>query len=211
MSDDMTRELRNSFGDGQQLLNALASLDPLDGQPCTEDCPDCARAQPEETDESDETVRPSAALAAEITAVEAHLGRIDTKAGLLLGLTGAAATAVPVLTAGAHLPTLGTFAAMSADCTFVAAATLLALAIRPRLVMRSRRPHGFMRWAGATINEILFDVDNAQYPRGQAARLADLSAAAVGKYRQIRIAVDLALAGLGWVAVTALTALISAN
>ncbi len=209
MSDDMTRKLRDSFGDGQQLLNALAAVDSLDGRPCDEDCPDCARAQPDETEESDEPEGPSAALTAEITAVEAHLGRIDTKAGLLLGLTGAAATAVPVLTAGAHLPTLGIFAAMSAVCTFTAAATLLALAIRPRLVMRSRRPHGFMRWAGGTINEILADVGAGQFPGAQAARLADLSAAAVGKYRQIRIAVDLALAGLGWVVVTALTALIA--
>ncbi len=43
------------------------------------------------------------AVEAEVAAVEAQLGRIDTKAGLL-GLTGAASTATPLYVTGAHLP-----------------------------------------------------------------------------------------------------------
>lgn len=144
-------------------------------------------------------------MAAEVAAVEVQLGRIDTKAGLLLGLTGAAATAAPLYVTGAGLPLAAAVFAWLGVAAFVASAASLALAIRPVLNMKSREPHGLVLYARASVTQIIADVARANSLEALAGKLAGLSTAANSKYRKIRTAVDLALVGLGLTVLTAIT------
>ena len=151
-------------------------------------------------------VAPVDTLRLEITAVELQLARIDTKAGLLLGLTGAASTAGPVVVTGAHLAAPAAVVAWLAVAAFVTAAAMLALAVRPMLGTRSQTPHGFARYAGAEPQQILAELDAGQAPAALAGRLSDLAATADAKYRRIRVAVDVVLAGIGCAVLAALVA-----
>jgi hypothetical protein len=142
-----------------------------------------------------------AGLDAELAGVEAHLGRVDAKAGLLLGLAGAGATAGLAVLPAARLPVPAAIVGYTAVALFVAAAGVLAAAVRPNLSAgRGRRPYGFARYATLTGSDVLADVLAAVAAGRSCAALADrlvaLSALAASKYRRIRIAVDLMLTGL---------------
>lgn len=145
-------------------------------------------------------------LRLEITAVEAQLARIDTKAGLLLGLTVAASTAGPVVITNMRPDAAAAAVAWVAVAAFAAAAATLALTVRPMLGTRSRSPHGFSSYAGRSPQEILAGLDAGHTPLALATRLTDLSTMAVTKYRRIRMAVDVVLVGI----VSAITAAIVA-
>jgi hypothetical protein len=148
-------------------------------------------------------------LAAEITAAESQLARVDQKAGLLLGLTGAAAVGGPAVVTGLKLATAPAVPAWVAVAAFAVAAATVATAVRPQLATRTGRRHGFPRYAGQPAAALLADLDQAASPESQAARLSDLSAVVVAKYRRIRLAVDLILGGIGCGAVAAIVAAIT--
>lgn len=152
------------------------------------------------------TATATAVLDVEIADVETQLGRIDVKAGLLLGLTGAAATAGPVVITGAHLPEVAAAAAWTAVVAFTHAAVSLAVAVRPALVTRSRTPYGFMRYAGRPVETILAELGEVRSPQMLARRLADVAAATAAKYRRIRLAVDVLLLGIACALAAALLA-----
>lgn len=145
---------------------------------------------------------------AEIAAVEAQLGRIDAKAGLLLGLSGAGATAGPVVIPGAHLTVPAAPAAWLAVAALATAAALLALAVRPALTVASGTPSGFLRYASQAPAVVLAELADPDAPDRLAAHLVDLAAIAARKYRRIRLAVDVMLVGIGSAALAALLTLV---
>lgn len=145
---------------------------------------------------------------AEITAMEAQLGRIDAKAGLLLGLSGAGATAGPVVIPGAGLTMLAAPVAWFAVAALAAAAVLLALAVRPNLTVASGTPSGFLRYAGQKPAVVLAELADPAAPSRLAAHLVDLAEITHRKYRRIRLAVDAMVTGIGAAALAALLTLI---
>ncbi|MFE0532036.1 Pycsar system effector family protein [Micromonospora parva] len=146
-------------------------------------------------------------LRAEIASVETQLGRVDAKAGLLLGLSGAGATAGPVVVPSAHLAMPSALAAWMAVAALTAAAALLALAVRPTLAVASGNPSGFLRYAAQAPARVLAELADRRTADRLAAHLVDLAAITARKYRRIRLAVDAMLAGIGCAAVAALLAL----
>ncbi|MEU4164539.1 Pycsar system effector family protein [Actinoplanes sp. NPDC026670] len=149
----------------------------------------------------------SSALDAALTHVRAELGRADTKAGTLLALAGTALTVLLALLARTTLPGLAVAAGWLTAAVVATAAAHLALAIRPNLT----GDHGIVRYARrdwATVNNEFTRLDAAWIARAAhesrgAEALVALSRSAVAKYRRIRIAVDLLLAGLAGIALTA--------
>lgn len=129
-------------------------------------------------------------VAAELAAVDAQLGRVDTKASVLLGVAGAATTvaisALPTV-AGAALAT-----AVGAVLAFAAATTALIVAVRPTLKASTR--YGFVAYSqrGALPQALAAAVDPDQCIE----RLIGMFKLVLGKYRRIRVAVDLLVAGL---------------
>jgi hypothetical protein len=154
-----------------------------------------------------------AALDAELSAVEAHLSRIDAKAGLLLGLAGAGATAGLAVLPAAGIPAVAAVAGYAAVALFVAAAGVLAVAVRPTLSAgRGRGAYGFARYATLTgpdvLADVLAEVGAGRTCHGLADRLVALSRLAASKYRRIRVAVDLMLTGLAVAVVASVLALV---
>jgi hypothetical protein len=139
-------------------------------------------------------------LEAELATAETHLARADTKAEVLLTLTGAGATAGLAVLPAAHLPLSATVAGYVAVALLVAAAGILAVAVRPELSAGpGRRVYGVAYYAtltAQTADDVLNEVDAGRRSTALADRLVALSALAVGKYRRIRLAVDVMLAGL---------------
>lgn len=147
----------------------------------------------------------SSRLAEEITDVRGELLRVDGKASTLLALAGAALTVVLAMLGRTTLPTPAAVAGWSAALLIGAGVALLATAVRPALNGR----HGFVRHGAAPdTNAILeqFTTDPADPTRTQRERAEQLRwmAMAVGrKYRRVRLAVDLLLAGVAAAALTA--------
>lgn len=146
-------------------------------------------------------------IRAEITAVEAQLGRIDAKAGLLLGLSGAGATAGPVVIPAAHLTMPAAPVAWFAVAALAVAAALLALAVRPNLTTASGTPSGFLRYVGQSPAVVLAELADPTTDR-LAGHLVDLAEITCTKYRRIRLAVDAMLTGIGAAALAALLTLV---
>lgn len=138
-------------------------------------------------------------LGAELDAVDAHLSRIDVKAGLLLGLAGAGAAAGLAVIAGAGVGGLAAVLAAVAVAAFAAAAVVAVRAVRPALRMAGDRGrvHGFPRYAGRPAEVIVADLERSAWsPRARAERLSDLAGLAARKYRLLGAAVDLICAGI---------------
>jgi hypothetical protein len=134
-------------------------------------------------------------LAHEVEAVEAHHGRADLKAGLLLGLNGAAAGALVVAsTGGAHLRTAVAIPVGLSVAAFAVAAGLLTMAVRP--AVRAARPYGFALYATLALEAIPGAVRAEQSPEALQRRLQVVSRAVASKYRRIRLACDASLIGL---------------
>jgi Pycsar effector protein len=130
--------------------------------------------------------------------VRAELVRVDAKASTLLAVTGVALSAGLAILGRSRLPLLATISGWVATAAVAASVALLAIAIRPRLGGGS----GFMHYAGATPQELL-DADLAV----TAEQLIWMARLTRTKYRCLRWAVDLILAGL---AATAATAILTA-
>jgi hypothetical protein len=140
-------------------------------------------------------------LASELAAVRGELARIDSKCATLAALTGAAA----VYAAGqaGRGPVAARAATALAGLVFGASVLVLLLTVlRPRL-----GTSGFCRWARLSADEIRGGWrDAAEGVTGQrtahaadaqdAETLRALSVIAVTKYRRLRLAVDLAAAGV---------------
>ena len=124
--------------------------------------------------------------------VRGELSRVDAKAATLLALVGAALAVVASTLTGWHglaVPVL-MVAWIGAGCLGVATVLLLA-ALRPRLAGN----YGFVVYAKTTPTALferfanLADLD-------QAHEVVGLSTLALAKFRRLRYAVDLTLAGL---------------
>lgn len=137
--------------------------------------------------------------------VRAELARVDTKASTLLTLAGTALTVGLAVLARAGLPSAAAFTGWVTVSVIGAAVAVLAAAVRPAL----RGDYGFMRYAHTTAGDVMTEFADA----GQARRCAVdahglvwLSKATHRKYRRVRTAVDLLMAGLAGTAVTAVLA-----
>jgi alpha-beta hydrolase superfamily lysophospholipase len=135
-------------------------------------------------------------LTVEITAVHDELRKGDAKAFGLLALFGATLAGVIALTRTA-VSTPAVVLLHLAALPIGAALVALLLTIRPNIGVAD----GFLRWAAyhrdptAVVADLAADPTPA--PHVLAARLVRLSVLAVGKYRRVRLAVHLLLAGLG--------------
>jgi len=137
---------------------------------------------------------PAQVVTGELAAVRGELTRVDGKCGTLAALAGAAAA----YAAGqaSHGPAVVRFAVALAGVIFGAAVLVLLLTVvRPRL-----GPGGFCCWDTLNATEIQSRVRET-LAQGQADADATellhvLSVIAVTKYRRLRLAADLAAAGV---------------
>lgn len=128
-------------------------------------------------------------LAAEVDAVRGELAKADGKCGVLAALAGTAA--VVAASQVPHGPVLAQ-AALAASAALLAAATVLTLrALRPRYRLGTA---GWCRWCLLTADEIRAAAVAGE--ADQAGMLADLSRMARAKYGTVRVAADLAVAGV---------------
>ncbi|SCL39216.1 hypothetical protein GA0074692_5283 [Micromonospora pallida] len=140
------------------------------------------------------------------TEVRAELVRVDSKASTLMAVAGAAVTVGVAVLARADLPALAMAAGVVTVALVGTAVALLACAVRPSL----GGSHGLVHYATAVPGDLMTEatapplVTTAE----QARHLVWLSRTAMRKYRRVRLAVDLLVAGLVGTAVTALLALI---
>jgi hypothetical protein len=134
--------------------------------------------------------------------VRAELARVDSKAGTLLALSGTTLSIVLAVLARTHLPVAAAVAGWLTAALVGAAVAVLAAAIRPNL----DGDHGFVHYSRITRAELSIEFA-ALDDWGRQAMLVDtlgqLSRAAYVKYRRVQVAVDLLLAGLVGIAVTA--------
>jgi len=131
-------------------------------------------------------------LAREAGAVRDEIGRADAKCGVLSALTGAAA--VFAVSQAAHGPAIAQGALAVSGLVLAAATTLALWALRPRLGSA-----GWCRWSLLTATEIRAAAEAGNVD--QAAVVGDLSRIARLKYARVRLAVDLAMAGLAVLAI----------
>jgi hypothetical protein len=142
------------------------------------------------------------------THVRAELSRVDAKAGMLLTLSGTALTVLLALLARTRLPLAAVATGWFTAAVVAAAVVALALAIRPRLA----GSHGFVRYARSNPAAVRDEFRRlhagdwnaaCENERREVDALVAFSRLAAGKYRRVRLAVDLLLAGLAGVTVTA--------
>ncbi|MFE2473141.1 Pycsar system effector family protein [Streptomyces mirabilis] len=131
-----------------------------------------------------------------LATVANELARTDGKASLLLAFNGAVLAGLASV-ADHQLPTAAKAFAAAAVLALATAAVLLLLVVRPRLHGRDRA--SFPYWARLDEDEIRACLQGDT----RAARLRVLSAIAIGKFRQLRHAVDLSLAALALLLVAA--------
>lgn len=138
--------------------------------------------------------------------VRAELVRVDSKASTLMAVAGVAVTVGVATLARADLPGPALAAGVVTVALVAAAVGLLACAVRPSL----NGGYGMVRYATTTPGDLMTEA--TADPLTVAAELAHslgwLSRTGVRKYRWVRTAVDLLLAGLTGTAVTALLAAI---
>jgi hypothetical protein len=132
-----------------------------------------------------------------IATLRGELARSDGKASLLLALTGAAALALVSLGAGGSLPAAAVAVGAVSAAAMLAATVVLLLAVRPHLAGR-----GWPSWPDLADAEL-----QAQLAEGQhVEEVRVLATSARTKFRRIRLAVDLVLVGLAFLAVAAVLA-----
>ncbi|MGZ3116061.1 Pycsar system effector family protein [Streptomyces sp. H62] len=118
--------------------------------------------------------------------VKAEITRTDTKTALLLAFVGAVLAGTFTVARDVPLTVPAIVAGSIGLALLVGAAGLLLWSVRPNLSGR----HGFPLWATLTAEEI-----DAAVATDLAADVAGLSRLAVAKFRCLRRAVDLTLAG----------------
>lgn len=140
------------------------------------------------------------------TEVRAELVRVDSKASTLMAVAGAALTVGVAVLARAGLPGVALAAGLVTVGLVGTAVALLACAVRPSL----GGGHGLVRYATALPGDLMTEAAAPPLLAAgeQAHHLVWLSRMAVCKYRRVRLAVDLLVAGLGGTAATAALALI---
>ncbi|MCA2219114.1 Pycsar system effector family protein [Jidongwangia harbinensis] len=142
-----------------------------------------------------------------LTDTNALLGRVDTKASMLLaGALTTVSVGVAVI-AKTRLPGLITAGAILTVALIAAAVLALITAVRPAL----RGNHSFMRWATApTPTALLTELDKTdrEHAAYQAQRLLSLSRTLHRKYQLVRLATDLMRAALTTATLTAALAAI---
>lgn len=141
-------------------------------------------------------------LDAAVRDTDAKITRTDSKASLLLAFDGVVLAAV----VGAHdtqLPLVARAFGIGAALALGAAAVLLLLVVRPRLSGNDRA--SFPHWARLKDDREVLAGLTADT---RAAQLRVLSRIALGKYVQLRWAIDLILASLALLAAAAGTALL---
>jgi hypothetical protein len=132
-----------------------------------------------------------------ITTLRGELARSDGKASLLLALTGAGLLALVTLGAGGSLPVAAVAVGAASAAAMLAATVVLLLAVRPHLAGR-----GWPSWPDLPEPEL-----HARLAEGQHMdEVRVLAASARTKFRRIRLAVDLVLVGLAFLAVAAVLA-----
>ncbi|MBM7079125.1 Pycsar system effector family protein [Micromonospora humida] len=136
-----------------------------------------------------------------ITEVRAELARADSKASTLMAVAGAAVTVGVAILARADLPGPALAAGVATVAAVGTAVGLLAGAVRPSL----GGGRGLVRYATTTPGDLMTEATAPPLAAAaeRAHHLVWLSRTAVRKYRRVRTAVDLLLAGLVGTAVTA--------
>ncbi|MFJ9434062.1 Pycsar system effector family protein [Streptomyces sp. NPDC101490] len=129
------------------------------------------------------------ALTAAHAEVKAELARTDTKASLLLALTGAALAAVWSVASTLHLPPAAMVTGGAGTAVLLAVIVLLLRAVRPNL----QGGDGFPKWALLTPEQLRERF--AQDLRAE--DIAGLSRVAVAKFARIQRAVDLTYIAVG--------------
>lgn len=129
-----------------------------------------------------------------------EMGRADSKASLLLALTGAALAGVGSAASQLDLPTAAVAAGVVGIAALVTATVLLLIAVRPSLAGA-----GWPSW-----HELETEQLQARLEAGQSTdEVQVLQAAARRKFRRVQAAVDAIQAGVGFlVAAAVLTALV---
>ncbi|MGX4658058.1 Pycsar system effector family protein [Micromonospora sp. SCSIO 07396] len=137
-----------------------------------------------------------------ITEVRAELARADSKASTLMAVAGAAVTVGVAILARADLPGPALAVGVATVVAVGTAVGLLAGAVRPSL----GGGHGLVRYATTTAGDLMTEATAPPLAAAaeRAHHLVWLSRTAVRKYRRVRTAVDLLLAGLVGTALTAL-------
>ncbi|WP_431928536.1 Pycsar system effector family protein [Micromonospora wenchangensis] len=137
-----------------------------------------------------------------ITEVRAELARADTKASTLMAVAGAALTVGVAILARTDLPGPALVAGVTTVALVGTAVGLLAGAVRTCL----GGGHGLVRYAGTAPGDLMTEATAPPLTAAaeRAHHLVWLSHTAVRKYRQVRTAVDLLLAGMAGTALTAL-------
>ncbi|WP_331719064.1 DUF5706 domain-containing protein (plasmid) [Streptomyces sp. NBC_00289] len=141
-------------------------------------------------------------LDAACATVAGEIARTDGKASLLLAFNGAVLAGLASV-ADADLPLLTRALGEAAVLALAAAAVLLLLVVRPRLGGDDRA--SFPYWAGLYDDH---EIVACMQGDSRAARIRVLSRIAVGKYRQLRRAVDLSLAALALLLLAGASALV---
>ncbi|GAA5033797.1 Pycsar system effector family protein [Actinopolymorpha pittospori] len=138
----------------------------------------------------------AALVLSRVAEARAELARVETKAGVLAGLSGAAVT-VMLATAAARPWLRPAIVGWVSVAAFTGSTVVLLVALRPAL----RRGVGLLRTASLAPDVVLEEsaerAGRADMEMRETAALAVLlSGLAVRKYRLVRAAVDLALLGL---------------
>jgi hypothetical protein len=151
---------------------------------------------------ADTTPDPTTAAIAE---VHTQMGRVDTKASILFGLSLAALTGGGAILTKAHPTGPAAVGAAFTVALIGAALALLGAAIRPSL----GGTQGFVRWAAAPTPAHLQDALNATdaTDADRVAHLWGLSRTLRRKYRRVRLAVDVLGVALAIAALSTLLAL----
>ncbi|MFJ8311065.1 MULTISPECIES: Pycsar system effector family protein [unclassified Streptomyces] len=135
-----------------------------------------------------------ARIAATLTTLQADLARSDTKASLLLALTGGALVALASTASSLHPTAPAAVFTSLATAAMLAATVILLLPVRPHL-----GGSGWTSWSRLDTDQ-LHDRLASGY---QEEHLSFIATLAMRKFRLIRAAVDCMLAGLGLLALTA--------
>jgi hypothetical protein len=143
------------------------------------------------------TVADQAAVDTAIATLRGELGRCDSKASLLLALTGASLAGVVSAAASAHLPVASVAVGAVGAAGLLAATVILLLAVRPSL-----SGAGWPTWPRLPVEQLREHLAAGQ----QVDEVKVLAANAARKFRRIRYAVDCILAGLGFLALAAVLA-----
>ncbi|MEV6802058.1 Pycsar system effector family protein [Micromonospora rifamycinica] len=141
-----------------------------------------------------------------ITEVHAELARADSKASTLMAVAGTAVTIGVAILARADLPGPALAAGVTTVALVGTAVGLLAGAVRPCL----GGGHGLVHYAAAVPGDLMTEATAPPLTTAaeRAHHLVWLSRTAVRKYRRIRAAVDLLVAGMVGTAVTAVLVLL---